>query len=57
MQDHEAHLLGHFLDLQQQLSGSFHYPLVDLNLAELGVSVASVAKTRYIRFRTESMPA
>jgi len=39
VQDLEAHVFGHLLDLHEQLPGGLSDPLVDLDLAELGNSV------------------
>lgn len=45
MQDLEAHLLGQLLELQQEFPRSICNSLMDLDVAELGVSVTSVSKT------------
>jgi len=44
VQDLEVHALGQLLDLHEQLPGDLRDPLMDLDLAELGVPVAGVAE-------------
>jgi len=44
VQDLEVHALGQLFDLHEQLPGDPCDPLVNLDLAKLGISITSIAE-------------